>query len=177
VSDVTRICTRLLVAVALGGLLGYEREAVGAAAGLRTHMMVAVGSALFVLVPQQAGMPMEDISRVIQGIAAGIGFLGAGAILKQKEVQAIKGLTTAAGIWPDVCHRQRCGLGTRSGGDSQYLFSASDFLRGFNWEVQLDELRREGRCGSIRTPRPPSRSCPECATHISPKTNDTRFTY
>lgn len=98
-SDVTRICIRLLVAAVLGGLLGYERESVGAAAGLRTHMMVSVGSALFVLVPLQAGMPLEDISRVLQGIAAGIGFLGAGAIIKQKEVQAIKGLTTAAGIW------------------------------------------------------------------------------
>ncbi|MEC4721297.1 MgtC/SapB family protein [Noviherbaspirillum sp. CPCC 100848] len=98
-SDVTRICIRLFVAAVLGGLLGYERESVGAAAGLRTHMMVAVGSALFVLVPLQAGMPLEDISRVLQGVAAGIGFLGAGAIIKQKEVQAIKGLTTAAGIW------------------------------------------------------------------------------
>lgn len=98
-SNVTRVCIRLFVAAALGGLLGYERESVGAAAGLRTHMMVAVGSALFVLAPQQAGMPLADISRVLQGIAAGIGFLGAGAIIKQKEVQAIKGLTTAAGIW------------------------------------------------------------------------------
>lgn len=110
-SDVTRICIRLFVAAVLGGLLGYERESVGAAAGLRTHMMVAVGSALFVLVPQQAGVPLEDISRVMQGIAAGIGFLGAGAIIKQKEVQAIKGLTTAAGIWLTSAVGIAAGLG------------------------------------------------------------------
>lgn len=122
-SDVTRVCIRLLVAALLGGLLGYERESVGAAAGLRTHMMVAVGSALFVLVPFQAGMPMEDISRVMQGIAAGIGFLGAGAILKQKEVQAIKGLTTAAGIWLTSAIGIAAGLGLEATAILSTLFA------------------------------------------------------
>lgn len=111
VSDLTRVCIRLFVAAVLGGLLGYERESVGAAAGLRTHMMVSVGSALFVLAPLQAGMPLEEVSRVMQGIAAGIGFLGAGAIIKQKEVQAIKGLTTAAGIWLTSAVGIAAGLG------------------------------------------------------------------
>ena len=62
-SDVTRVCLRLLVALALGALLGYERESVGASAGLRTHMLVSLGSALFVLVPYQAGMALDDIIR------------------------------------------------------------------------------------------------------------------
>ncbi|MEW6370317.1 MAG: MgtC/SapB family protein [Pseudomonadota bacterium] len=97
--DITRIVLRLLVALALGGLLGYERESVGASAGLRTHMLVSLGSALFVLIPLQAGMKIEDLSRVLQGITAGIGFLGAGAILKQTDKNDIKGLTTAASVW------------------------------------------------------------------------------
>ena len=83
-SDITRVCVRLMVALALGALLGYERESVGASAGLRTHMLVSLGSALFVLVPLQAGMTLEQVSRVLQEITAGIGFLGAGAILSCK---------------------------------------------------------------------------------------------
>src|SRR5690606_32028104 len=95
-SDVTRVCVRMLVALALGALLGYERESAGAAAGLRTHMLVSLGSALFVLIPLQAGMAVDDISRVMQGVTAGIGFLGAGSIIKHRH-SGITGLTTAAG--------------------------------------------------------------------------------
>jgi putative Mg2+ transporter-C (MgtC) family protein len=93
------IAVRLAFAAALGGLLGYQREKVGKAAGLRTHMLVAVGAALFILVPQFDGMAAGDLSRVVQGVAAGVGFLGAGAILKLTDDRQIKGLTTAAGIW------------------------------------------------------------------------------
>ena len=98
-AELTRLCVRLLVAIVLGGLLGYERESVGSSAGFRTHMLVALGSALFVLVPLQAGTAMSDMSRVIQGVIAGIGFLGAGAIIKLSQEQEIRGLTTAASIW------------------------------------------------------------------------------
>src|SRR5215472_8770174 len=73
---------RLLLAALLGGLLGYERERSGKAAGMRTHMLVALGAALFVLVPQQAGASPESLTRVLQGVTAGVGFLGAGTILK-----------------------------------------------------------------------------------------------
>jgi putative Mg2+ transporter-C (MgtC) family protein len=99
VQDIARVFVRMVVALLLGALLGYERETSGHAAGLRTHMLVSLGSAMFVIVPLQAGMAMEDVSRIVQGIAAGVGFLGAGAILKQPETDQIKGLTTAAGIW------------------------------------------------------------------------------
>ena len=99
VAAVTRVCVRLLVALALGALLGYEREAAGANAGLRTHMLVSAGAAIFILVPLQAGMQLTDISRVIQGVTAGIGFLGAGAIIKLHDTNQITGLTTAASIW------------------------------------------------------------------------------
>lgn len=109
--DVTVIVVRLTVAAVLGGLLGYERETVGASAGLRTHMLVSVGSALFVLIPLQAGMQVQDLSRVLQGVTAGIGFLGAGAILKQKEQNDIKGLTTAASVWMTAAIGVAAGMG------------------------------------------------------------------
>lgn len=93
------VAIRLGAAAILGGLVGAERESVGKAAGLRTHMLVALGSALFVLAPAEAGLAEGDTSRIIQGIAAGIGFIGAGSILKREDRDEIQGLTTAAGIW------------------------------------------------------------------------------
>src|SRR5690349_17337844 len=94
--EVTQTFIRLLVAVLLGALLGYDRERKESAAGLRTHMLVALGAALFVIAALQSGLEKTDISRVIQGVVAGIGFLGAGAIIKLSEKEQIKGLTTAA---------------------------------------------------------------------------------
>ena len=97
---VTRITIRLTMAAVLGGVLGYERERMGKAAGLRTHMLVALGAALFVLIPLQSGVTQTDLTRVLQGLVAGVGFLGAGAIIKGNgSEQEVKGLTTAAGIW------------------------------------------------------------------------------
>ena len=93
------VIVRLVTAGLLGGLLGAERESGGKPAGLRTHMLVALGAALFVVAPSQAGLAVGDISRIIQGVAAGIGFIGAGTILKLTEREEIKGLTTAASIW------------------------------------------------------------------------------
>lgn len=99
VSTITRITMRLVLAAVLGGILGYERERKGRSAGLRTHMLVAVGAALFVIGPTQAGMSIDDMSRVIQGIVQGIGFLGAGAIIVRNAQKEVEGLTTAANIW------------------------------------------------------------------------------
>jgi len=109
--QVTRILTRLLLAAVLGGVLGYEREHKGKAAGIRTHMLVAMGAALFVLVPELDGMVVADMSRVIQGIVTGIGFLGAGAIIKHRTEEDTQGLTTAAGIWMTAAIGVACGLG------------------------------------------------------------------
>ena len=94
-----RIALRLVAALLLGGAVGYERERAGKAAGLRTHMLVALGSALVLVTAERMGMPSSDQSRVIQGIVAGVGFLGGGAILKIADEKKIRGLTTAAGIW------------------------------------------------------------------------------
>jgi len=114
VEQITRILTRLLLAAVLGGVLGYEREQQGKAAGVRTHMLVAMGAALFVLVPQQAGMTVPDMSRVIQGIVAGIGFLGGRRIIKNRGEDDVQGLTTAAGVWMTAAIGIACGLGRES---------------------------------------------------------------
>jgi len=114
VEQITRILTRLMLAAVLGGVLGYEREQRGKAAGIRTHMLVAIGAALFVLVPQQGGMLIADLSRVIQGVVTGIGFLGAGAIIKHRSEEDVQGLTTAAGVWMTAAIGVACGLGRES---------------------------------------------------------------
>ncbi len=110
-AQATRIVVRLTVAGILGGVLGWEREHAGKAAGVRTHMLVAMGAALFVLVAQQIGIGPADNSRVIQGIIAGVGFLGAGTILKGDGENQVKGLTTAAGIWLTAAIGVAAGLG------------------------------------------------------------------
>lgn len=110
-TEATRIVVRLALAALLGGLLGLEREAKGKAAGVRTHMLVAMGAALFVLVSQQAGVQSADMSRVVQGVIAGVGFLGAGTILKGDAESQVKGLTTAAGIWLTAAIGVAAGLG------------------------------------------------------------------
>jgi putative Mg2+ transporter-C (MgtC) family protein len=110
-AQATRITIRLALAASLGGMIGYEREAKGKAAGLRTHMLVSLGSALFVLVVQQSGGSADSVSRVIQGLVAGIGFLGAGVILNNRRDPHIRGLTTAAGVWMTAAIGVAAGLG------------------------------------------------------------------
>jgi putative Mg2+ transporter-C (MgtC) family protein len=105
------LITRLVIAMILGAVIGAQRESIGKPAGLRTHMLVAMGGALFVLAPLQAGMDLDGMSRVIQGIVTGIGFIGAGAILKLHEKREIEGLTTAAGIWMTAAVGVAVGLG------------------------------------------------------------------
>lgn len=102
---------RVLVAALLGGILGYERERDQQAAGLRTHILVTLGSAMFMLLILRAGGAAADLSRVMQGIVTGIGFLGAGAILKRNPENTIHGITTAAGIWMSTAIGMAAGLG------------------------------------------------------------------
>ena len=109
--ELVRAGIRLSAALFVGALIGYQREKIGKAAGLRTHMIVAMGTALFVIVSIQYGMQDDAASRVIQGLATGIGFLGAGVILKHEEDQRIRGLTTAAGIWMTAAASVAIGLG------------------------------------------------------------------
>jgi putative Mg2+ transporter-C (MgtC) family protein len=109
--QLTRLVVRLLLAALLGGLMGLQREHSGKEAGIRTHMLVALGSAMFVMVPLQAGADADGLSRVVQGLVAGIGFLCAGAILKRGEEDQVRGLTTAAGIWMTAAIGVAIGMG------------------------------------------------------------------
>lgn len=109
--EVTIVLIRVLLAAVLGGVLGLEREQQGKAAGVRTHMLVCMGAALFILIPEQAGISDSEMSRVIQGVIAGIGFLCAGTIINSKDAQRVTGLTTAAGIWFTAAIGTAVGLG------------------------------------------------------------------
>jgi putative Mg2+ transporter-C (MgtC) family protein len=106
-----QLAVRLLVAGLIGAALGWDRERLRKSAGLRTHILVAVGSAAFAAIPQQAGFGSDAISRVLQGLVAGIGFLGAGCIVKSASDDHIHGLTTAAGIWVTAGVGVAAGLG------------------------------------------------------------------
>ena len=107
----TVIVSRLVCAAVLGGMIGWEREAKGRSAGLRTHMLVAVGAALFMMAPLLTETDLGSMTRVIQGIVQGIGFLGAGAILRREQGGRVEGLTTAAGIWLTAAVGMTAGMG------------------------------------------------------------------
>jgi len=103
---------RLTAAVVIGGAIGVDRELRGKPTGVRTMGIVALGSALVVLVSQHpGGSDAAAASRVIQGIITGIGFLGAGVILRNPAGKKVHGLTTAAAIWLTACIGVACGLG------------------------------------------------------------------
>lgn len=107
-----QILIRIVIAVLLGGLVGMQREQAGKPAGVRTHMLVSLGTAVVVLACAGMGMQFDAQSRVIQGIVTGIGFIGAGSILKLSEERDIQGLTTAAGLWMTAAIGIACGVGT-----------------------------------------------------------------
>lgn len=101
---------RLSLALILGGAIGIEREYRAKEAGFRTHFLVALGSALFCVVSQFGfGIDLKDSSRVAAQVVSGIGFLGAGTIIFQKNV--VRGLTTAAGLWVTAAIGLACGTG------------------------------------------------------------------
>jgi putative Mg2+ transporter-C (MgtC) family protein len=106
------VLIRLIAASLLGAVVGFQREMAHKPAGLRTHMLVSLGTAVFVLACSGVGMSLEGVSRVIQGIATGIGFVGAGSILKLNEERDVQGLTTAAGIWMTAAIGIAAGLGS-----------------------------------------------------------------
>jgi putative Mg2+ transporter-C (MgtC) family protein len=103
----SEIAMRLVFSVIVGGLIGLEREVVHKPAGMRTHMLVCMGSALFVIIALEAFV--NEVPRIMAGIATGIGFLGAGTIFKAKD--DVHGLTTAASIWAVAAVGLAVGLG------------------------------------------------------------------
>lgn len=112
VRQLIHVLIRLLAATLLGAVVGFQRERVGKPAGLRTHMLVTLGTTVFVLACSGVGMSMDGLSRVIQGIVTGIGFIGTGSILKLNEERDIQGLTTAAGVWMAAAIGVAVGLGS-----------------------------------------------------------------
>ena len=107
-----RIIIRLLAAMLLGAIVGFQRERQHKPAGLRTHMLVSLGTTVFVLACSGFGMTSDGLSRVIQGVTTGIGFIGAGSILKLNKEHNVKGLTTAAGVWMTAATGVAVGLGS-----------------------------------------------------------------
>ena len=105
------IAARVLTAALLGGLIGWERERKGRAAGLKTHILVSIGSALFVLAPLLAEIDGGEVTREMQGIVSGSGCMGAGAIIKMEKDERVEGLTTAAGIWMTAAIGMAAGMG------------------------------------------------------------------
>ena len=114
---------RLAAAAVLGGIIGLEREWKGHWAGLRTHILVSIGCAIFIIGGMgMVGRESEAVTRIVQGIASGIGFLGAGTILKLDDKREIKGLTTASSIWLAAA------LGTAAGAGEFGLATASAII-------------------------------------------------
>lgn len=109
--EFARIVIRLVIAMAVGAMVGVNREHMHKPAGFRTHVLVALGAAVFALGGEMAGMGVADVSRIIQGIAVGVGFIGAGAILKSQANQHVHGLTTAASIWLTAAAGVAAGIG------------------------------------------------------------------
>lgn len=104
------LITRLVIAGLLGGLIGVEREFRAKEAGVRTHFIVALGSALFMIISEFAFEDKQhDASRVAAQVVSGIGFIGAGVIIFQRNV--IRGVTTAAGLWVAAAVGMACGDG------------------------------------------------------------------
>jgi len=110
-AETIRILVRLTAALLAGAVIGMQRQRKGKPAGLRTHILVCMGTALFVIAGLEAGMGQDALSRIVQGLTTGIGFLGAGAILKMESKAEIRGLTTAAGIWLTAAIGVVVGLG------------------------------------------------------------------
>ena len=107
---IVEILLRSVVAMLLGGAIGIEREYRSKEAGFRTHFLVALGSALFCIVSQYGfNIDLKDSSRVAAQVVSGIGFLGAGTIIFQKNV--VRGLTTAVGLWVTAAIGLACGSG------------------------------------------------------------------
>lgn len=141
-NETVEMVLRLVLAGVLGGLIGAEREWRGKVAGTRTHLLVALGAALMLLVSRHGFDGQGDPSRVAAQIVSGIGFIGAGAIMVDRH--SVHGLTTAAGIWVAA------GIGMASAAGLYLLAVVTAVLSLFGLEVFgmllfRDRRRRRGR--------------------------------
>jgi putative Mg2+ transporter-C (MgtC) family protein len=102
---------RLVLAAALGAIIGYQRERAGKVAGVRTHTLISLGAALFTVVSIFGFSGAVDPSRVAAGVVAGVGFIGAGVIFRGMRGDGVAGLTTAASIWATAAVGLAAGAG------------------------------------------------------------------
>ena len=128
---------RLLLAAILGGLIGFEREYRSKVAGLRTHLLVSIGSALMMLLSQYGFGGQGDPARVAAQIVSGIGFIGAGAIIMDRR-HAVHGLTTAAGVWVSA------GIGMTVAAGLYVLAASATLLSLIGLEIAIFASRRPG---------------------------------
>ncbi len=110
-SQEIEIIVRVLAAGAFGAIIGIQRERAGKPAGLRTHILICMGSALFTVISIYGFAGATDPSRVAAGIVAGIGFLGAGVIFRSMRGPVVVGLTTAASVWFTAAIGMASGVG------------------------------------------------------------------
>ena len=151
----TDVVIRLATATAVGGVIGLDRELTQKPAGLRTHALVSLGAALATASALQLGVPndithADAASRVIQGIVAGIGFIGGGVIL-HADGRNVKGLTTAASIWVAAALGVSCGIGKWRVALSAAAIALFILTVGRPIEELLHKIRRkrpEGNAGS-----------------------------
>lgn len=136
---------RLVAATILGAIVGIQRERAGKPAGLRTHILVTLGTTVFVLAGSGVGMTSDGLSRVIQGVVTGIGFIGAGSILKLSEERNIQGLTTAAGIWMAAAIGVAVGLGSLGLALLSTLLTLVILTLAGSFEHQRERKRKIGR--------------------------------
>lgn len=144
------IIFRLVIAAILGAILGFEREYVGKSAGLRTYMLVSMGSALFTILSAEGfgeyvGVTAFDPSRIVSQIVVGVGFIGAGLIIFQEKENRIRGLTTAAGLW--VVAAIGAAVGLRFYSEAVFLTIFIVIIlaitRYFDIEKRIDYLRKK----------------------------------
>lgn len=110
-NQLVHLIIRLTGAILLGAVIGIQRESKNKPAGLRTHILVTLGTTVFIVACNSFGMSSDGLSRVIQGIVTGIGFIGAGSILKSNEGRSVRGLTTSASVWMAAAIGVAVGLG------------------------------------------------------------------
>src|SRR3712207_1385722 len=141
------VLVRLAAAAMLGAVIGFQRERAGKPAGLRTHMLVTLGTAVFVLACAGVGMGFDAQSRVIQGIVTGLGFIGAGSILKLEGQRDIQGLTTAAGVWMTAAVGVPVGLGSLGVALLSTVFALAilSFAKRFEPREDYEHPARTGR--------------------------------
>ena len=136
--NIVALLLRTLLAILCAGIIGYDRNAHGASAGLRTHILVCLGAMIAMSTGQFAAMRYSaDITRIGAQVVSGIGFLGAGSIIVNKR--HITGLTTAAGLWASACIGLALGIGFYEGAllGTAAVFFTERVLRSFSKNIPV----------------------------------------